>query len=322
MTTQVEGYYDRFRPLFVQVADEVQFALCSTLNRSGIKVAKIEKRVKKRDSFLEKLSRKDYDDPAKITDFAGVRVVCLFGSDLSRVASSVVEKFEVHEEIDKLELLADDKMGYQGRHFVVRFGGRYSGSRYDEIRELPCEIQVRTVLQDAWAQISHYLAYKSEASVPRPLLRSINNLSSLLEVAQESFDRVRDLRQSYIEKVELRKEEGVEFLGQPIDHETLAAYTRWRFPDLPVNALLQEKLLEDLDKSRFKTLADIDNAVNRAAEAVHCYAQENPVVFKTGTDYLTKSLGFVDLSFRNKHGFATRTRSAFTQYADKCRVSG
>jgi ppGpp synthetase/RelA/SpoT-type nucleotidyltranferase len=30
---------------------------------------------------------------------------------------------------------------------------------YRSLREIKCEIQVRTVLQDAWAEVEHFLAY-------------------------------------------------------------------------------------------------------------------------------------------------------------------
>ena len=97
----------------------------------------------------------------------------------------------------------------------------------------------------------------------------------------------------------------------------MAAYTKWKFPNLSVRPELQEILLADLDRARFNSLKDIDSAVEAASDAVKCYEAENQDLFQFGTDFITKSLGFVDAAFRQKHGFGERTRKAFERYADK-----
>jgi hypothetical protein len=48
-------------------------------------------------------------------------------------------------------------------------------------------VQVRTVLQHAWASISHALQYKQEDDIPRALRRRLARISALLEVADEEF---------------------------------------------------------------------------------------------------------------------------------------
>lgn len=61
-------------------------------------------------------------------------------------------------------------------------------------------------------------------------------------------------------------------------------------------------------------LTRLDAVVDRARAAVEAYQKENPDWFKTGTDFITKSLGFADPKFRAKHGFASRTRTAFDKF--------
>ena len=102
-----------------------------------------------------------------------------------------------------------------------------------------------------------------------------------------------------------------EFLAQPIDHETISAYTRWKYPNLPVKENLQELLIRDLDHSRFRTLRDIEDAIVRAIDAVEAYSKEAPDLFTFGTDYITKSMGFADDHFRQAHGFGSQTRQTF-----------
>jgi hypothetical protein len=151
-------------------------------------------------------------------------------------------------------------------------------------------------------------------SIPSKERRDLNNVSSLLEVAQSIFDRTRETREQYAEEVQKKSARPEEFLAQPIDRETVAAYTKNRYPSLPVNHRVQEMLLEQLDHDRYKTLADLDRTVVEASAAVDAYRLEAPNLFKAGTDYITKSLGFVDAAFRKRHGFAIQTRQAFIKF--------
>ena len=160
----------------------------------------------------------------------GIRIVCSYELDLEVVSGILKNNFDVHEDIDKLHDLGVDRMGYHGNHYVVTLGSRYSGTRYDGITQLKCEIQVRTILQDAWAIISHQLVYKNEHAIPTRLRRDLNNVASLLEIAQGVFDSVRDKRSSYIEEIQQKEQNPNQFLAQAIDLDTLLAYAEWKFP--------------------------------------------------------------------------------------------
>jgi hypothetical protein len=103
-------------------------------------------------------------------------------------------------------------------------------------------------------------------------------------------------------------------LNSPVDSASLAAYTRWKFPDLQVSELWNDRAVRDLDKRRYPSLRSIDLAVERAKEAVAAYSAENPDWFQYGTDYVTKSLGLVDVDFRSKHAFAQKSLDAFARF--------
>jgi ppGpp synthetase/RelA/SpoT-type nucleotidyltranferase len=133
--------------------------------------------VKQVSSLEEKIQRKTYVSPLdQITDLAGVRVVCNYEPDLAAVSYVIRAAFQIEEEIDKSRDLGVEKMGYSGRHLVVTLGDLYLGERYNDIKTLKCG----TVLQDAWATISHNLIYKKETAIPERLRRDINNVASLL----------------------------------------------------------------------------------------------------------------------------------------------
>lgn len=104
-------------------------------------------------------------------------------------------------------------------------------------------------------------------------------------------------------------------LRRPVDEDLLRQYTEWKFPDLGVSAVWNASAARDLERSRFPTLLDVDAAVDRASEAVNAYARERPDMFVTGTDRVTKSLGFVDVEFRRRHDFEDATLAAFERHA-------
>ena len=207
-------------------------------------------------------------------------------------------------------------MGYHGSSFIISIPEAYFGARYDEIKSLKCEIQVRTVLQDAWAISSEYLIYKNESSIPFRLKRDLNNASSLLEIAQGIFDTIRKKIDKYQKEIYKKEEKKDDFLSQEIDFETLLAYTKWKYPDLPVSERWHNRLMSDLNLDKHKNLFDIDKAIENAQMAIDAYKKENPSWFKTGTGHITKALGFTDLEFRKRHPFGKKTIDAFKKFKD------
>jgi len=122
--------------------------------------------------------------------------------------------------------------------------------------------------------------------------------------------------QKVVEEVKKRDKELVSelekegFLKQVINRDTLRAYAEWKFSDKPVSEDLSSKIINDLDNARYLTLKDIDDAIERAKPAVEAYFKEKPDLFQYGTDFISKSLGFIDENFLAKHPFSQDTRDA------------
>jgi ppGpp synthetase/RelA/SpoT-type nucleotidyltranferase len=217
---------------YQQLCDEVVYILKKRIRDCGIEVASISSRAKTLSSFLEKLERKSYDDAfCEVTDLAGVRVVALYSRDLPIIEEVIRKDFEIVEKVDKLNEMEVDQFGYGAIHFVIRLGEHTSGARYDDLKELVCEIQTRTVLQDAWAIIQHHLVYKRESDVPRELQRKLNSLAGLFETADDQFQSIRDLREKYIADVRDLSLNREAFLQTPVNADSIEEYLRWRFPD-------------------------------------------------------------------------------------------
>ena len=186
------------RPRYSDLSNEVTYILRKRIERAGIAFASLPVRVKTLGSFLQKIERKRYQRPFdEITDVAGVRVVCLYRSGLEPVRNIVREEFEVVEELNKFDAMGADRFGYGAWHFIVELGTRSAGARYDDLRGLACEIQVRTVVQDAWAILQHHLAYKKESEVPDTIQRPLNALAGLFETADDQFESLRKQREQH-----------------------------------------------------------------------------------------------------------------------------
>ena len=80
---------------------------------------------------------------------------------------------------NKTESLDPNIFDYMSLHIIARLK--------DEDGSIPFEIQVRTIAQDAWASISHYLDYKKTEGVPEELRRNFYALNGLFYIADFNF---------------------------------------------------------------------------------------------------------------------------------------
>ena len=180
----------------------------------GIDVHVIEARAKTVDSFAEKCARpgKTYSNPLQeITDLCGVRVILYYQADVDQFCAAARKQFAVDDEhsVDKRSELKPDQFGYISVHLIARLGdNRKSLPEWVIYKEIKFEIQVRTVLQHAWASISHALQYKSEAETPRQFVRQLTRVASLLELADEQFADVRQKTATLSSEVETSLSEG------------------------------------------------------------------------------------------------------------------
>jgi hypothetical protein len=105
-------------------------------------------------------------------------------------------------------------------------------------------------------------------------------------------------------------------LDQEITDAAVDAYLRYRYPDKPTGGERIGLALLDLDRGTYNRVRQLHRVMQRAKEAVDAYAQKRPSMFKYGLDHLTKSLGFADKQFRQKHSFAAESLQEFAQHDD------
>ncbi|ODT62187.1 hypothetical protein ABS71_16095 [bacterium SCN 62-11] len=168
--------------------------LQEALQEANIQFHSISSRLKSPESLRPKLARPDktYANIWEVTDLVGLRVTTYFEDTIDDVARIIESRFAVDFGHTQDRLAAQDYrvFGYRSLHYVCGL---------EQTRTLPpgfrFEIQIRTILQHAWAEIEHDLGYKASDSTPDTIRRRFIRIAGLLELADEEFVSIRrDLR--------------------------------------------------------------------------------------------------------------------------------
>jgi putative GTP pyrophosphokinase len=198
--------YDRVLPLLEARGQWLRAELAAWLAaQSGLKIHSVEMRLKSRASLAQKLARpdRDYADLWEVTDLVGLRVITYFEDAVDRVAELIERRLPVDlsHSIDKRRRREPGAFGYRSLHYVCRLA-EVGGATSESAEILPvrarCEVQVRTVLEHAWAEIEHDLGYKAPAAVPAPVRRRLDRLAGMLELADQEFVGIRRELDEYV----------------------------------------------------------------------------------------------------------------------------
>ncbi|MEM9257565.1 MAG: hypothetical protein AAGA91_19170 [Pseudomonadota bacterium] len=199
----LEGYEQQY-PQFKREAELVRGLVLEIAERSGASVHAVRARAKSPESVRDKLRRKHYDRPeSQLTDLIGVRIITTYSDEVDLVASKLRESFVIsqHDSIDERTLLGQTGFGYRSVHLVARLkGAQARNRRYRILQDQWFEVQVRTILEHAWAEISHEIAYKSGVEYPPPLVRKFSSLAGTLELLDNEFLTIRDERNQLIDE--------------------------------------------------------------------------------------------------------------------------
>lgn len=163
---------------------------------------KVLSRIKDRKECVRKFETKyrtkaekdgnSYNIEEYITDLIGVRVVCLYEDDVAKVKDVIEKNFSIIDMTDKTKTLLEvhDRFGYKGLHVNIGLDPKRSKlPEYRGFENFQVEIQLRSIVQDAWSEIDHKLKYKK--SIPNELQRRIIRIAALFELADQEFTHIR-----------------------------------------------------------------------------------------------------------------------------------
>ncbi len=289
--------YEDNLPRFREVEAQVRDTLRRTLQDAGLAVAAIESRVKGYDSLAGKLELKGhkYKSLANLTDILGLRVITFYIDDVDKVASAVERLFTIDWEnsVDKRKIHEIDSFGYLSLHYIC------------SIPDFPYrfEIQMRTLLQHAWANMDHDTGYKSGVEIPKRYMRNMSRLAGMLELVDDEFSKIRIELTDYRRRVQALVRSG-NLDEVSIDGDTFRSYI-----DLDPFAQLNKRIasmnqaeIQDVSLMPYlsvfksiglKTLGDIDRMIKDFSEGAYqiaCYQ-----IGLTDLDIISSSIGPQDL---------------------------
>jgi ppGpp synthetase/RelA/SpoT-type nucleotidyltranferase len=199
--TAIAAYAAAHDDLVLAGQEAVQL-VTAVLDEAGINYLSVSGRTKSIASFAEKATRSRdgvrlYSDPLlEIGDQLGVRVITYVRDDVAAVADLLADQVVVADDRDLgRETASEGRFGYASRHLqLVLDAAREGQPAYAHLPGRNVQVQIRTVLQHAWAEFEHDLRYKG--TVPdehtHDFDRRFTLAAGLLELADQEFATIRD----------------------------------------------------------------------------------------------------------------------------------
>lgn len=180
--------YDHFRDL----ASLAEMFVRSALEDRDYALHVVSGRAKTPESLRAKVIEKEYPDPSvQVTDLIGIRVITYYAEQVDKIAERLRSKVIVDEanSLDKRSaLLEAERFGYRSVHVVGHLSRRATvDEQYMALRGVNLEIQIRSVLDHAWAEVEHELVYKSGSSHTPEFRRRFAAVAGSFEILEQEF---------------------------------------------------------------------------------------------------------------------------------------
>jgi ppGpp synthetase/RelA/SpoT-type nucleotidyltranferase len=305
-------------PRLLEAATQAQKIVESVLSDLRADIHVIVARSKNLESAFWKVLRKSYDKPSEqLTDKIGVRVITYYENDVNRVVEKLAEEFEIDpvRSTDKRAALDLRSFGYRSVHLIARLQGfRASGSDYVALRDQWFEIQVRSILEHAWAEIEHEIVYKSGIRYPVDVQRRFAAIAGTLELIEKEFLGLRAVRAALVEDYRQRYTRKAD-AGERLDTARLLGLLEsewpnnlsWRRADVvgkPFPPKIEERCVFALSKAKIidaKRLRQVFRS-KRFRKAVRVFASSE-LLSANNVSHL--AIVLLAIAFRDRKIFAT-----------------
>ncbi|MDO4685125.1 MAG: GTP pyrophosphokinase family protein [Corynebacterium sp.] len=195
--TRLDTRYHEWIAEHPTAATDFQEVVEDLLVDSGVTYDRVTARVKDWRSLNAKAQKTSpegtpsYPDPWNdIHDIIGVRVTTYHSTEIPLVVSVLRDSFQVIRSVDKAaETRISGGFGYGSHHVVIKVTD--SMSELSAYEGMSFEVQVRTVLQHAWAEFEHDIRYKgTDISLDPRIDRAFTLAAGLIELADQQFDQI------------------------------------------------------------------------------------------------------------------------------------
>lgn len=208
-------FYDTNRRLLVEAMNSYINIINAQIKRFDNvnvgEIPKVEGRIKSREECIKKFRRKylrqieaaehPYEIKDFISDLIGIRIVCLYEDQIGQVHKLLKEHFRVLDVTDKIASMesTEHSFGYKGLHLDLALNDEMASlPKYQQYAGFSFEVQIRSLIQDAWSVLDHKIKYKK--SIPSDLKRRINVLAALFELADREFKEIRNATNELIQQ--------------------------------------------------------------------------------------------------------------------------
>ena len=206
--------YEKHYPVRAFIAKELEARIEKLLLQMASQ-PRVKFRIKAFESYFKKyirlLKSGTADKSPLIADLIGIRIICPFLEDLAAVEELLKTKFEIIE----IERKGGDhtfrEFGYESVHLLINVPTDIVPKDIMEKRRPlggeTAEIQIRTLLQDAWAEVEHELVYKAEfAPFDNSRKRKLAAVNASLELADVIFQEMRSYQRSLHGELDKRRD--------------------------------------------------------------------------------------------------------------------
>ncbi|MFW6368888.1 MAG: GTP pyrophosphokinase, partial [Spirochaetota bacterium] len=233
-----QGNQEQLKRWYEQHGKQLHDALLRTQEELGRLCARhelqptIKYRVKGFESITSKLRKRKHSEQSVTyekhvlpcpADLLGMRIVCPFIEDIRHCERIIEQHYAVVEREQKGAQYSFHEFGYESIHYLVRLP--------EDVLEscsldpgFVCEIQLRTILQDAWAEVEHELVYKADFSpFDEPLRRKLAALNANLSLADIVFQEIRDYQRQLNHQMQRRRDSFAETVERLVAPEEAGA---------------------------------------------------------------------------------------------------
>ncbi len=202
--------YAERRSEYERILQSMEGRVRSALEAASLRPT-IKGRVKSFDSWYSKRlrllrqARAAGADPLPIADVVALRAVCPFLGDLDKAEAAICAAFKVLDVERKGSNRSFREFGYESIHLMVELPEDLASS--DLGFDIPAiEIQLRTILQEAWAEVEHEIVYKAEFTpFDDPMKRKLAALSANLTLSDIIFQEILDYQRRLSMELERRR---------------------------------------------------------------------------------------------------------------------
>jgi ppGpp synthetase/RelA/SpoT-type nucleotidyltranferase len=176
------------------IASKIQSSLIESGHSPALIKIPVMPRVKDTASAIGKIGRKGYDNPIlQMTDLVGIRFVVLLTEDIQSICDIISAEPSWVAEVSKdflLEIESNTKsFDYQSKHYEIRPLQDFVAGDISVSKDLCCEVQIRTLLQHAYAEMVHDNIYKPKGLVTTSAERHVARSMALIETTDDLFSR-------------------------------------------------------------------------------------------------------------------------------------